>query len=310
MGDPPINDGLYGEVGASSLDDRLWVQLSKATLDVKMESCYKKLEDIRSVEDFGMSLKTNLKIKTKSERIALKRLDDMFKDPQFGPDFFLKEAKLIRRCLREYKLCKNNPEDFGRFFHCSSPSSQIILHFNSVTGKKEIFVLLPSGEKPRQKPVKVEVSTIIRWHQNRKVKAYKAQMKEIRTMLVLREDLRKVIHDFRTALTSTEWIHGRFHSFLQDLSKKLQSINIQTRCTAGKKLLFEKAQEKFREFRIIGDEVMKRKADFDSLNPRMFDERDFIRMTIDHYKSLTKYFENQGELLETFLAIHDCSYTA
>jgi len=284
-------------------DDRTWSQITKAALDREIERGYQKLKDAPVLK---RPLKTKLDIKTEAEASILKRLDEMYKDPQYGPDFFLKNAKLIRHYLGLYRLSISNPQDHGLFFHCASPSPGIIIHFNSAKGKREIFFLLPSGNKPRQKPIKVKISTILRWHQNRRVRALNAQLKEMKEMLSLRKALTRAINDFRNELSSTEVIHDKFNAFLQELFKELAEIKIKTRtatkCITSKKVILEEAKDTFVDFLKDREEVAQRKADFDSLNPRMFDEKDFILMTINHYKSLTKIFKRRKEQLAKFMS--------
>lgn len=277
-------------------DDRIWSQHNKATLEAEIEWGYQEIKDFPLVEG---SLKSHKqKNKTREETNALKRLGDMYEDPQIGPDFFLKTTKMIRNSLRQYRLCKNNPTEFGRFFHCSSPSSGIILHFNSVAAKKEIFVLLPAGDLPRQKPAKIQIAHIIKWHKNRKIKALTTRLEELKAMGVLWGKLLQTQLDLTAVLSSNK---DRLADFLKECSEVL-SLENDTMNIAAKKLQYEKVIEKVVECSTDREDIVKLREDFDALNPRMYDEKDFIQMRIDHCKTLTRYYSYQGKQLENVLS--------
>jgi len=281
-----------------NFDNGMWSQHAKATLQMEIEQGYHDLKEFSLVEGFLNSEEHN--IKTKEEGIALKRLSDMYEDPNFGPDFFLKTTKTIRNCLRLYSLSKNNPTQFGRFFHCSTPSSGIVLHFNSVTAKKELFVLLPSGDQPRQKPAKLRIAHIIKWHQNRKDKAAAIRDKILKAKYALMFELiqtrEKQIDAMRTFFSLPQ-----IDSSLERITRcitRLETKNIVSKNFDNKKLVdgilkYSKGRKK----------TNKQLDDFEALNPQMYGEKEFIQMRIDHSKALTKCFLDNIKQLNNILSL-------
>jgi len=269
-------------------DDSMWKQHTKAALELEIERGY------QEVKDFPI-------VKVPLEVQGLKTLCDMFQDPQFGPDFFLKTTKMIRSCLRQYRLSKNNPTEFGRFFHCSTPSPGIVLHFNSVTAKKEIFVVAPSGDQPRQKPAKLRVVNIIRWHKDRKIKAYNNRLKKMEAILALHESQMEAQLVLNAVVNSTQPLYDQLARFKEEFEKLRGKM--ETRTVAAKKIHFEKVLDRLMEFAKNGEYVSKLSLDFDALNPRMFGKKEFIQMRIDHCKTLTKYYLEQRKQLQNIVSM-------
>jgi len=248
-------------------DNRMWSLNAKATLELEIERGYRDLKDIPIVEGFLKS--DEPKIKTKEEGAAIKRLSEMYEDPAIGPDVFLKTTRFVRKCLRQYKLSKDNPTQFGKFLHCSTPAPGVILHFNSVTAKKELFVLLPSGDQPRQKPLKVQVAHIIKWHQDRMKTALRTELKEGKAKLALLNELIRSRQELNKAV-----------SFFYAVKKDSKLKSKFWKCSEGRK------------------NIKKLIDDFDALNPRMYREKQFIQIRIDHTKTLSKCYLVMGKQLE------------
>jgi len=256
-------------------DNRVWSLNAKATLELEIEQGY---QDI--MKDCPLGEPKYIIMGTKEA--GRKRLSDMYEDPEIGPDVFLKTTKLIKICLRLYRLSKDNPT-LPPYLHCSTPAPGVILHFNSVTAKKEIFVLLPSGDQPRKKPLKVQVAHIIQWHQNRMTLALSTALKEIRAQQALLKKLNKIRREKNEA---TRLFRARLTSIKEDgkLKRKLKEDGLLEYVNKGKK------------------EIQKLRADFDALNPRMYREKQFMQMKIDHSKNLTKRILDVGKLLQKFLS--------
>jgi len=268
----------------NEFDDRMWRQHTKATLELDIERAR------QEAKDFPIALGS-------LAAQGLNRLCNMYQDPQFGPDFFLKTTKMIRSCLQQYRLCKNNPTEFGRFFHCSTPSPGIVLHFNSVIAKKEIFVLSP----PRQKSIKIHITRIIRWHQNRKVKAYNTRQKKLEAIIALREAQLEAERRLNAVLTSVLPLYDQLDRFLEEF-RQLRG-KMETRIISSKKLHYEKVLERLLEFAKEWKNGVKLREDFDALNPRMFGKKEFIHMRMDHCKTLTKYNLDQGKKLQNIMSM-------
>jgi len=256
-------------------DNRVWSLNAKATLELEIEQGY---QDI--MKDCPLGEPKYIIMGTKEA--GIKRLSDMYEDPEIGPDVFLKTTKLIKICLRLYRLSKDNPT-LPPFLHCSTPAPGVILHFNSVAAKKEIFVLLPSGDQPRQKPLKVQVAHIIRWYQDRMTDALYTVLKERRAKRALLKELNKIRREQNEA---TRFIRARLTSIKEDskLKRKFKEDGLLEYVINGKK------------------ERKKLRADFDALNPRMYREKQFMQMKIDHFKNLTKRILDVGKLLQKFLS--------
>jgi len=271
-----------------NFDERMWRQHTKASLKMEINRGYKEVKDFPTVELNG-SLAAQ----------GLKRLCDMYQDPQFGPDFFFKTIKMIRSYLRQYRLCKNNPTEFGRFFHCSTPSPGLVLHFNSVTAKKEIYVILPFSDQPPhgphrpQKPAKVQIAHIIRWHNKRKIKAYNTQVRRMEAMISLQDVLLEAERGLNAALNDAQPLFDQLARFLEEF-RQLRG-KMETRKIAAKKLHYDEVLEMLLDFARDLENGVKLSEDFEALNPRMFGTKEFMQMRIDHCKILTKYKLDQGK---------------
>jgi len=266
-----------------NFDNGMWSQHAKgkATLELEIERGYQDLKDFSLVEGCMKSEEHN--IKTKGEGTALKRLSDMYEDPEFGPDFFLKTTKTIRKCLRLYRLSKNNPTEFGRFFHCSTPSPGIVIHFNSETAKKELFVLLPSGDQPRQKPVKLHIAHIIKWHQTRKAKAAAILDKKLKATLALSNELIKaqeeqieVMLTF-ASLPQIEDSLDRITRYIKKAVTKAMFFELKNKMeigsTVSKDLGYKKLVDGIFEHSKSLENTNKLDTDFQALNPRMYGKK-------------------------------------
>jgi len=284
-------------------DDRMWRQNAKDTLESEIERGYQDLEEFPRVEGSLKPKSHEHKIKTKEEGAALKRLDDMYEDPHIGPDFFLKTTKKIGSCLRRYRLCKSHPE-FGKFFHCSTPSPGIILHFNSVTAKKEIFVLLPSGDQPRRKPAKLQISHLIKWHQNRKAKALATQEKELELKQALREVLLQALVELEALEGELNELHGQFEigkaRFILKLTSKMASMDTRSKVTEK---YIERVADSVQLYNKIKDNIAKLKNEVVSLNPRMYGEKEYTKMSIDNCNAFTKLYLDQVKQMKNILSM-------
>jgi len=284
-----------------AFDDRMWKKHTRTILDVEIERGYEKLKDSTLCEEGSKTTKTKYNTKSKAEEAALKRLRDLYEDPELGPNFFLEATKMIRNCLRLYKLSKNNPNE-GKFFLCASLAPGIILQFNSVAAKKEIFVLLPPGNNPRPKPVKVHIAHIVKWHRKRQIKALTTRVKKLEAMLALKNALIQAEIGLTAVLGSTKLAYQRLTLIVKEYLK-LQS-KLETRSLAAKKLRYKKVMKRVIEIEFSNDSeaIVKLREAFASLNPRMFEEKDFIRMRIDHCKKVSKLYSDQEKKLENIMA--------
>jgi len=301
----------------------MWSQHAKATLQLEIERGYQDLKEFPLVEGSLKSKEHN--IKSREEVTALKRLSDMYEDPNFGPDFFLKTTKAIRNYLRLYRLSKNNPTQFGRFFHCSTPSPGIVLHFNSVTAKKELFILLPSGGQPRQKPAKLHIAHIIKWHKNRKAKAAAIRDKKLKAKLALSNELiqaqQEQIDVMRTFISlppledSLDQITPKITQFMTravslELKSKMETrsitsrnLEMETKRIISKNPEFKKLMDGMSEYAKSRENTNIIDNDFEALNPRMYGKKEFLQMRIDHSKTLTKCYLDHGKQLQNILSL-------
>jgi len=275
--------------------DRTWKKHTRTILDIEIERGYEKLKDSPLVELEGSKI-TLYKTKSEAEAAALKRLGDLYED---GPNFFLKATDMIRHCLPLYKLGKNNPND-GNFFLCAQLAPGVILHVNSVAAKKEIFVLLPHGDNPRSKPVKVHIAHIIKWHKNRKLKALTTRVKQLEAMLALKNARIQAELGLNAVLRSSKIVYDRLTLFLNEYLK-LQS-KLETRSSAAKKLRYKKVLKKVREFCNDREDIINLQEEFSSLNPRMYEEKEFIRMRIGHCNKVSKLYSVQEKKLEKIMS--------
>jgi len=288
-----------------NFDNAMWSQHTKATLQSEIERGYQDLKEFSLVEGSLKSDEHNTK--TKEEGTALKRLSDMYEDPNFGPDFFLKTTKNIRNYLRLYRLSKNSPTQFGRFFHCSTPSPGIVLHFNSVTAKKAIFVLLPSGGQPRQKPAKLHIAHIIKWHKNRKAKAAAIRVKENQAKIALLDALIQAQQEqrdiIRLSIPQLQDTLDRITRFFNRAELYNSNSKMETRSIVSKKLDYNEVRNGISEYSKERENIDQLEDEFEALNPRMYDEKEFIQMRIDHFKTLSKRYLDHSKQLENILSL-------
>jgi len=273
----------------------LCIGFTKDSLEHEIKTGFETGQAIPLAKKFPRS---ELQIKTKEEATVLKRLNYMYEDPRFGPIYFFYVTKLLRSCLGSYRRARDNPQVYGHYFLCSKVAQGIIIHFNSATRKNQILFLLTKDDGTRQKPVKLGIRTILKWHRNRKVKALKAQLEQIKEMQELRIIARQTREDYVDI--ASRLFHQEFYTFLKNLEDELLQNKIETRRIAAKKIHLQKAKEGLKQYcekMIIRHEKYN---DFLSLDPGMFEEKDYLKMKIDHYKNLTQFHLNEQANLAHF----------
>ena len=72
---------------------------------------------------------------------------------------------------------------------------------------------------------------------------------------------------------------------MQELT--VRERNTKTRYISAKKQIEIKVWESIQDLIKEMDGLYEREKHFDSLNPKMFEQKDFLNMKIDHFKSLT-----------------------
>jgi len=278
----------------------VWIGLTEDALGKEIKGGFEMGEAIPLLKEVQ---ETKLKIKTKAEATILKKLNDMYEDPEFGPVFFVRIAKFLRDHLRNYRLSRDNPQLYGHYFDCQKVSPGIIVHFNSVTRKNHILFLLNNDDGTRHKPVKLGISTVLKWHRNRKIKALKAQLKEEKELRELNTEANQAMLDYLDANRSANKFQTKFYIYMMKLTKELLRNKTKTRRNASKTVFYEKASERFILFcENIQSALKKHSEEFSSLNPRMFEEKDFLRLQIDHYKNLAQAVSSEEKKMEHFLA--------
>lgn len=278
---------------------QVFIALTKDSLEKEIKTGFEGGQAIPLAEKFP---RTNLQIKTKEEATVLKRLNFMYEDPNFGPTFFVNVTKLLRSNLRSYRMSRDNPQVYGHFFLCSKVAQGIIIHFNSVSRKNEILFLLTKEDSTGIKPLKLGIGTILKWHRNRKDKALKARFDEIKAIEELTVATLQAMQEYKDANSSAELFQMKFLTFVLNMEKELFQTKNLTRLTAAKELLYQKAKEGLTQYCLkVKSGLENYQKDIGSLDPGMFDTKEYLKILIDYFKNWVQFHLNEQAKIAHFL---------
>jgi len=144
--------------------------------------------------------------------VATRRLARLYQDPNFGPNFFVKHAKILRHILARYKQHKSHPEVYGDMsFLATNEKAGIIYHINSVSKKKEIFVI--ADESPDGEPLRLNIRQIMKWYKVQRIKSIIIRLKYLKEIEELLERQSQVVDLLESACGNFTSVFGAFGTF-------------------------------------------------------------------------------------------------
>jgi len=247
-------------------------------------------------------------------QLAVDRLASLYRDPNFGPEYFRQNARLIKHLMLVYRTCKTTP-NMDMFYHKGSTTG-IHIHFNSATRKKQLVIPLGS---PDADPVRINISDLISWYKAQRRKAITAALKAQLEIMELKLALAKAKEAMNVASSSLDNILGQFERFLEACLKKredgLELKKDEERRKEKEDLdsLSEWASQcwdpRAAEIRTRKKELGQKTDELAKLHDdqRLYVEKDFLKLMLDGLHSVTNKFWSLARLIkEVFEGLVKC----
>jgi len=224
---------------------------------------------------------------------AIDRLASLYTDPNFGPEYFRQNARLIKHLMLVYKTCKNNPNT-GMFFLKGSKTG-IHIHLNSVSKKKQLVI--PVGS-PDVEPIRINISDLMTWYKVQRRKAITARLKAQLEIMELKLALSKAKTAMNAASSSLDLVLGQFEVFLETCIKKGGGRGKEVASLSGWAThcwdpRATEIRNRKKELSLKTDELAKLHDD-----QKMYEEKDFLKLMLEGLHSVTDKFSSLARLIK------------
>jgi hypothetical protein len=218
---------------------------------------------------------------TNSHDAVVERLSSLYQDPEFGPEYFRQNARLIKHLLLVYKTCKANP-NLGMFFHKGSKTG-IHIHFNSVSKKKQLVIPLGS---PNLEPLRIDIGEVKSWYKAQRRKAITARLKAQLEIMELKLALSKTKNAMNAASLCLDNMFGRFEDYLEGCSTGSQSLPVWV-------------NHRVKQIRARKSEISLKTDKLAKLldEKGMYEEKDFLQLMMVGVKDVTEEFLSLSKLV-------------
>jgi len=254
-------------------------------------------------------------------QLAVDRLASLYRDPNFGPEYFRQNARLIKHLMLVYRTCKTTPN--MDMFYLKGSATGIHIHFNSATRKKQLVIPLGS---PDTDPVRINISDLISWYKAQRRKTITAALKAQLEIMELKLALTKAKEAMNVASSSLDNILSQFERFLEVCLAREEGKLVKRE--VGLKLKKDEERKKEKEdldslsgwasqcWEPRAAEIRTRKKELgqktDELaklhdDQRLYVEKDFLKLMLDCLRSVTNKFWSLARLIkEVFEGLVKC----
>jgi len=240
---------------------------------------------------------------TNSRDAVVDRLSSLYQDPEFGPEYFRQNARLIKHLLLVYKTCKANP-NLGMFFHKGSKTG-IHIHFNSVSKKKQLVIPLGS---PNLEPIRIDIGEVKSWYKAQRRKAITARLKAQLEIMELKLALSKAKNAMNAASVCLDNLFGRIEDYLDSCLKMTGSEEVSNESLPA--WATECGDPRIKQIRARKSEISSKTDMLAKLldEQGMHEEKDFLQLMLVGVKDVTEEFLSLSKLVnEVYDSLVKCN---
>jgi len=240
---------------------------------------------------------------TNSHDAVVERLSSLYQDPEFGPEYFRQNARLIKHLLLVYKTCKANP-NLGMFFHKGSKTG-IHIHFNSVSKKKQLVIPLGS---PNLEPIRIDIGEVKSWYKAQRRKAITARLKAQLEIMELKLALSKAKNAMNAASVCLDNLFGRIEDYLDSCLKMTGSEEVSNESLPA--WATECGDPRIKQIRARKSEISSKTDMLAKLldEQGMHEEKDFLQLMLVGVKDVTEEFLSLSKLVnEVYDSLVKCN---